>query len=315
MAHASIVAPMSAEPLDRWTSFEEVLDQQSGVFRAADVREWISAAAIRNEVDAGRWQRAHRGVYVASNADLSTRQELWVCVLSGPPGSVLGGLPAAELDGLKNFTSSDIHLIIPVGSRKPSRPGMIAHYSSRLDERDVHPIRVPPRTRLARSLIDAAVWSRNERRSRAIILAGPQQRLVRPRDLRDALSRRGQCWHHATVTESIDDAEGGIASVPEHDFDVIVRTRGLPPPNRQVVLRRTDGRYYLDVDWTAYGVSAEVHGIQHMAIATWDNDLDRHSEIAADGRTLLQFSSYSVRHRKDHVANLVKRALRNRGWS
>lgn len=305
---------MAAEPYDPAWSLDEVLQRQAGVFRPSDVAEWVSRSAIRNAVRRGRWSMPQRGVYVAQNGELSRKQEMWVCLFSAPPGSVLGGLTAAQLDGLRNFEVPDVHVVIPGGYRKPDRQGMIVHYSRHLDERDVHPVRLPPRTRLARSLADAAAWHTSERLARAIILAGVQQRLVRPDDLRDALGRRGPCKNHALIDESITDAEGGIASVPEHDFDTIVRTHRLPVPTRQAVVQRRGGRYYLDVDWDRFAVTAEVHGTQHLAVVTWDADLDRHSELAADGRTVLQFSSHSVRHRKDRVAEIVIRALRMRGW-
>jgi very-short-patch-repair endonuclease len=253
-------------------------------------------------------------VYVTHNGALSREQELWVCVLAAPTGSVLGGLTAAELDGLANFGVREVHVVVPGGFRKPQRAAMVVHYSNSLDAQDVHPVKLPPRTRIARSLVDAAVWSTHERWSRAIVLAGVQQRLTRPDDLRPALDRRGPCKNHALITEAIGDAEGGIASVPEHDFDMILRTSRLPAPSRQVIVMRSDGRYYLDAEWREYRVSVEVHGTQHLAIVTWDADLDRTSELAADGRTVLQFSSHSVRYRKTHVSGLVERALRANGW-
>jgi hypothetical protein len=44
-------------------------------------------------------------------------------------------------------------------------PGLrvIVHYSSALGHSDVHPVRQPPRTRIARSLVDAAAWMATDR--------------------------------------------------------------------------------------------------------------------------------------------------------
>jgi hypothetical protein len=52
----------------------------------------------------------------------------------------------------------------------------------------------------------------------------------RPGDLRDALSRRGPCRHRGDL----------------HRFH-------LPEPDRQAVVARPGGRYYLDVDWLRSG--------------------------------------------------------------
>ena len=295
-------------------TLEDVLRRQAGVVRTQDVASWLTDADIRREVADGRWRMPHRGIYVAHNAELTAEQERWVCLLAGPPGSALCGLTAAALDGFEGAAASDNHLVIPAGARRPKRSGLAVHFSTQLGVADVHPVREPRRTRPARSLVDAATFCIQKGASRAIILAGVQQRLVRPEDLRDALSRRGPCRHHAVIIESIADAEGGIASIPEHDFDLILRRFHLPEPDRQAVVRRPGGRYYLDADWLRFRVACEVHGTQHLAIPAWDADLDRHNELTADGRRILQFSSYTVRHRKEHVGAVVTRALRQAGW-
>ncbi len=296
-------------------TLEDVLLRQAQVFRASDVFRWLSVDEIRSEVAAGRWGHPHRGVFVAHNSALTVEQERWVCLLCAPAGSALGGLTAAEIDGLTGFEVEQNHLIIPMGSRRPRRAALIVHHSDRLAEGDIHPDREPRRTRLPRSLVDGASWSRSDRRCRAIILAGVQQRRVRPGDLRDALLRRGPCRHRRLISESIDDAEGGIASVPEHDFELVRRQFGLPEPDRQAPVRRKDGRYYLDAKWRKYRVAAEIHGTQHMQIRAWDADLDRHNELTADGQLVLQFSSYAVRRRKQYVGSTLTRALTNAGWN
>ncbi|MDQ2813643.1 MAG: hypothetical protein M3Z75_17700 [Actinomycetota bacterium] len=41
------------------------------------------------------------------------------------------------------------------------------HYSRLLRESDIHPLRLPPRTRMARSVIDAAAWMATDRGAQA----------------------------------------------------------------------------------------------------------------------------------------------------
>jgi hypothetical protein len=284
------------------------------VFRLHQVSPPLSWEKADHAVRSGRWSRPHHGVYVLGNGPLTREQERWVCLLAAPQGSALAGLTAAELDGLQGFEVRETHLVVPLKSRTPRRPGLIVKRSSRLTPTDVHPAQRPARTRLARSLVDGASWQNTERWVRGVILAGVQQRLVRPSDLRDALRRRGPCRHRRLICESICDAEGGIASVPEHDFEQIRRAFALPVPHRQAVVQRDDGRYYLDVHWRRYRVSAEIHGVQHMELLTWDADLNRQAVLAARGHHMLPFSSYAVRHRKEEVGRLLTEALRNAGW-
>src|SRR5699024_9662481 len=148
-------------------------------------------------------------------------------------------------------------VVQPMGAEPPSYDDVDVHWSIWLDSRDVHPLRRPPRTRPPRSLLDGASWQYSPRRARAIILAGVQQRLAPTRQLREALSRRGNCRHGRLIVESILDAHGGIQSLPELGFDQIRRRIGAPAPTRQSVRRRADGKCYLDVEWIELGVGCE----------------------------------------------------------
>lgn len=264
---------------------------------------------VRWAVADGRWQMASRDVVVLHNSRLDRSQAVWAQLLAAPPRSCIGGLTALELDGFAGFYDDRIHLVMPQGQRRPRLPLAATHWSSHLGDADVHPLRQPRRTRPARSLLDAATWSGTDARARVLLLAGVQQRLVTPNQLSDALSRRGPCPKRAVITETILDAEGGVQSLPEREFGLIIRSFRLPEPSRQLVCRRRDGRYFLDVDWQRYGVAAEVEGRHHFEVLSWDGDLDRHNEITAEGRRLLHFTSFTIRHRQDRVGDILTRAL------
>lgn len=188
-------------------------------------------------------------------------------------------------------------------------------WSIRLGLDDVHPSREPRRTCIERSVLDMSSNAPSQRAARAPLLAVVQQGLTVPEKLRDALTRRGPCKHRAVINETIDDAEGGIQSLPERAFDRILRRRGLPRPTWQRVVRRPNGRYYLDADWEDYDLSAEIHGLPHLEVRNWDADLDRHNELTIDGRRLVQFASYSVRHAPHRVGDQVERGLRRGGFA
>lgn len=305
---------MSATPpsADVW---HELLTAQHGVVHRADIPP-DHVREVTNAIRRGVWQRAARDVFVNHNGPLTPDQRIRVVIEAAPPRSALSGLTAAHLGGLNGFSGNTLHLTIPCGTSMPKLLVVTAtvHYSRFLDSRDVHPVLSPRRTRLARSLLDAAAWAETDTHARSILLAGVQQRLTTPDHIRDALPRRGPCLRHALITETIDDAEGGIGSVPEHEFDAIRRAYGLPEPSRQRVVRGESGRYYLDVDWEQYAVAAEVDGMPHMSVLHWDADLDRMNEIAIDHRTLLRFTSFAIRHRRHQVGRTLTRALVSRGW-
>ena len=290
-------------------SLEAVRATQVDVLTRRQAVAIFGEGYVRWAVTDGRWQAPSRDVVVLHNSRLDRSQTIWAQLLAAPPRSCLGGLTALELDGFSGFTDDRVHLVMPQGQRRRRLPRAVMHWSSHLDHSDVHPIRQPRRTRPARSLLDAAGWSGSDARARVLVLAGVQQRLVTPSQLRDALSRRGPCPRRAVLTETILDAEGGVQSLPEREFGLIVRTFRLPEPTRQRVCRRRDGRYYLDVDWKRYGVAAEIEGRHHFEVLNWDNDLDRHNEITAEGRRLLHFTSFTIRHRQDRVGDILTRAI------
>lgn len=308
---------MTADPVPATCDGEtlaRLLEAQAGVLHRHEVPS-ASARHVRRELRARRWQRVGRDVFVShDHGELGHRQRLQVAVKASPHGSALAGPTAAELDGLQGFGASDVFVTQPCGTRDPRLPGVVVHYSRFLGEPDVHPLRVPRRCRPPRSIVDAAAWTSHDDRARAIVLAGVQQRLVTPEQLRDALSRRGPCLRHALIAETIDDAAGGIASVPEREFAELVRAFHLPEPARQRILQRPDGRRYLDADWAEFRLSAEVDGRGHLDVVNWDADLDRANDLVIDGRTLLRFTSYAIRHRPEAVGETLVRALIARGW-
>lgn len=296
-------------------SSDPLVREQCGVLATAQAVASFGRTTVRGNIATGRWQRPTRGVVVMHNGPLTDAQRDWTAVLSCPKGSALAGRTALGWDGFEGFDESRPHVVLREGGRQPTNTGVVAHFSTMLDERDVHPLHRPRRTRFARSLVDFASWQQVARRARALVLSGVQQRLTSTRHLRESLARRGPCRHRALIIESILDAAGGVQSLPERDFDQIRVSRGLPCPTRQTVMRRSDGRYYLDADWDEFDTACEIHGIPHMRVPQWDADLLRSNEITIAGPRLLIFSSYAIRHEQDLVGDQLERMLHRGGWS
>jgi hypothetical protein len=278
------------------------------VLTTAEAVERFGRGHVRHQIARRMWQRPERGVVVLHNGPLTVEQKDLVALAAAPPGSALAAATALTYDGFEGFADVRRHLVVPAGSRRPSEADDI-HWSEFLDDRDVHPLRRPRRTRPARSLVDLASWCGNDRYARSAIIAGIQQGLVNTRQLRDALTRRGTCWRRALVVESLHDAGGGIQSLPERDFDEICAELGLPPRTRQHPVRGKDGRYFLDVHIEQLGLSIEIHGIPHMAVVRWNHDLVRANEVVIAGDRLLIFSSYAIRHERPTVVDQLRRMV------
>jgi hypothetical protein len=300
----------------------ELARNQHGVLSRAQL---TAAAVSRGEVDAqiaaDRWQRIGRGIVLTNNGVPSTEQALVAALIQCPTGSAVSGPTAALLDGYRAVdpvipSDTMLHITVPCGFRTPRGIGAQIHWSRHLGDDDVHPARDPRRTRVPRSVLDWASWqpAKSDRAVRAIILGGVQQGLTTPGQLREHLSHRGHCLHLTLIGESIDDADGGIASLPEHEFNALIRGAGLPKPSRQVIRFRPNGRAYLDVDWDEYGYSAEIEGAQHFVAGTRGDDLMRLNDFTIAGDRVLQFTSFDVRRRGELVTDQTVRALRSGGW-
>jgi hypothetical protein len=143
---------------------------------------------------------------------------------------------------------------------------MKIHYSRMLTDLDVHPLWEPGRTRMARSLVDAASWMATDRGAMAVLAAGVQQRRVRVQDLRTRLDRMTRIRRRRLMYEILADVEGGAQALSELDFTrQVIRRFRLPEPSRQAGRRDSRGRQrWIDVLFDEWKVAVEIDGAQHI---------------------------------------------------
>ncbi|HET9082313.1 MAG TPA: DUF559 domain-containing protein [Trebonia sp.] len=198
-----------------------------------------------------------------------------------------------------------------------SEQTVVTHYSQALTGLDVHPQRQPRRTRIARSLIDAAAWMPTDRGAMAVLAAGVQQRLVRPDDLTKVVDRMGALRRRKLIRETIGDIAGGSEALSELDFTrQVIRAFRLPEPSRQSARRDAKGRRrWTDVMWDAYKIVVEIDGAQHTEdpLQRWD-DMERDIDLGLDGYQTLRFPAWLVRTNPGHVARKIFEALRRAGY-
>lgn len=276
--------------------------------------------ALQWRIQSGRWQQPCRGVVVVHSGPLSMRQQLWIAYFWAGPGAALGGLTAARLWGLRGFEANDdaIELILPPGrERKLARPPLrlITRYSRHLTDADVHPARQPPRTRVARSLVDAAAWRYSDRGAQAVLAAGVQQGLVVPSHLASELDRNRGIYRRKLMRETIGDIAGGCGALSELDFlRGVIRPHHLPEPDRQAARSDASGRRrWLDAVWEKARLIVEIDGAGHADILQYWNDMDRDNQLKLQGYDTLRYASFAVRYHADYVAAQIRLALRSRG--
>lgn len=214
-------------------------EQQSYVLRRDQLcRACLSWDALQAQLTAGRWRTSGPVVVVLHNGPLTPLQRMWVAVLAAGPDGALCGLTAAALDGLTGWSDDVVHLLVRRGARPAATPGVPVHVHESRRYRpadDRHPLRLPPRTRTERSLVDAAVWMRSPRRACGLIVAGVQQRLATAAGLATTLAAAGRVRHRRVLTAVLADVAGGAEALSELDFAAFCRRHGFPEPTRQAV--------------------------------------------------------------------------------
>jgi very-short-patch-repair endonuclease len=187
---------------------------------------------------------------------------------------------------------------------------LVVHYSRLFGADDVHPLREPRRTRVARSLVDAAAWMSNDRGTQAVLAAGVQQRLARPGDLLAVVAANQRLPRRAMIKATLDDIAGGAQALSELDLTRLVRRYRLPEPDRQAPRRDSAGRRrWLDAVWEAAKLIVEVDGIHHLDVAQYWADMDRDNDFTLDDYRVLRFPAVAVRYRGGHVAGQIRGAL------
>src|SRR6266571_5505634 len=283
------------------------VDSSRTVWRPSEAARQHGRAAVRWALSSGRWTQPHPRVLVTHTGTLTRTEQLEVAVLAGPRGTLLAGLTAAALHGLRGFETDEIHLVIPHHTRMPRLTAVVAHRSVVLGNECG--VGRPPCTTFERSVIDGACWSRHERLARAVVLASVQQRLTTPGRLLQSVEIRGPVHGIGIVAESVADAAGGLDSLPERDFALLLKRAGLPAPDRQVPVMVGSCRYRLDAEFSRWGVCVEIDGAHHRDQLQSSWDMTRQNDLVVTGRHLLRFSSYQVRHESAYVAKMIRQAL------
>lgn len=313
VAHGGVMTSLAVVP----PTLQDIIEDNEGVLSLEIALQHLSRAEIRWRVASGRWQRPCQRVFVAWPGPLTASQKQRVAAYWGGPGAALAGLTAARLAGLTGFDTDTgiIHLLRPVG-RKPRRDwppaGVVVHWSRLLGPGDVSPNLVPLRTRLARSLVDAAEWMPTDRGAQAVLAAGVQQNLARVDDLLSEAERNGtHRRRHSLIRVTLQDIAGGSQALSELDFmRLVVRGYGLPVPERQVPLYDANGRKrYLDAAWRPARVAVEIDGAAHRDVLQYWDDMDRDNQLKLRGYTVLRFPSALVRQQPGYVAAQIRDAL------
>jgi very-short-patch-repair endonuclease len=303
-------------PSDDAGEWEWTLFTQHGIVTYAQAVRHKGRAHLRNEIDRGRWRRVANGV-ITTTPRLSQPQQYWVAILTCGRGAVLAGLAAARAGGLR-VTSRRLTIDVLVPARRNARPrptllttempGIRVHRSQTLSRESV--LHNPPRTAMARSVVDAAQWALHEREAQQIVASACQQRLVSPEEILQAVQNQPRARRRGLARDTAMDALGGATALSEIDFVKLCRRHRLPEPDLQERRNDASGRTrYLDAYWRQARLHVEVDGAHHMDARHWAADMLRQNEVWLEGDRVLRFPAFLVRTDPLAVVTQLRAAL------
>jgi hypothetical protein len=296
-------------------ALREVDQLQRGVATASQLLQaGLTRDTVRSQLEQGNWQRPYRGVYVMYSGEPSRHAQLWAAVLAAGPGAMLSYWTAAETSGLASAASELIHVTLPHARRIPRRPGIVLHYSMRADQA-LHPVLLPPQTRVEETVLDLAGSARNLDNAVHWVTRGLGRRLTTQDRLRRALDQRRRFRWRQELRGLLSPEAEGLHSVLEYRYHRDVELpHGLPSGTRQGQFRVGSRTAYRDRLYPQYLTVVELDGrAAHPGDERW-HDIRRDNATSAGGILTLRYGWLDVTAAPCRVAAEVALALAAGGF-
>lgn len=296
--------------MDQWRS---VAAKQAGLITRSQLRaRGITRQMVTHKVATERWQVLSPTVVATFTGELTDTQRLWLGVLHGGPGSLIGGVHAAALGGLQGWRRDAVTVLVPYGKRVPSTlPGFRFVRSRRalatLRARGLEPPTCLP---IVAVLLFAAEQT-NDRTAHGLLAAVVQQRLASADMMLSSLDHLGRIRRAADLRRTLHDIAGGSQSVAELDVVRLCRRYRLKLPDRQVKRRDATGRVrFTDCEWRLDDeriLVLEVDGAFHMEAQQWEDDLARQRALSGPDRIVVRCTSRELRESTEQIARDLER--------
>ena len=294
---------------DRAVAFRDAF-QRGVISRAQALADGLTEDALRHRIrPGGPWLRLLPGVYLTTNGAPTPDQMLTAAVVYAGQQSVVTGLAALPVYGIKATAPKCIDVLVPYQRRCSSRAFVAVHRTVRLPEAGAHDLAIAFAP-AARAVVDAARGLQRRPDVRAVVAATVQRRMCTIADLTAELAAgpvRGSAVARAVLAEVAD----GIRSPAEGAFRVLVLRSGLPAPLFNPALY-LNGAFLAVVDawWPQAGLAAEVDSREwHLSPGDWEKTMDRHRRLVAAGIRTLHVSPREVRDHPEKIVRQIAAAL------
>jgi len=299
-------------------SWRECALRQNGVISRGQLLSMgLSPAQARRDVDNGRWQTLHPGVYGTFTGPVSSFARVWAAVLYAGPGAAASHRTALWLTGHLDEDGQAVHVSIPASRRVLPQSGIRIHLSRLLAAGPaiLHPSSSPPRVRLEVALLD---WCDQQTASQAthLVLSAIQRRLTTANRIGAALATRTRHRWRRLLTEILGEARAGVASPLELRYRRKVETSHRLPLGSRNFAERSPiaGNWYRDVRYPPWRLIVELDGQEahprHLAF----RDLRRDNWAAVAGDIPLRYGWRDVVGNPCAVAQQIAHVLTTQGW-
>jgi hypothetical protein len=228
-------------------------------------------------------------------AEVTWRQDLWVAVLAGPPGTVASHASAAALRGLLPPPPIP-HVTVPRSS-SGRFGGAVIHHAT-VAAADRCRFEGLPTTGVARTIIDCAALLEQEALN-DLVDAALGRNLTTYRRVRAAWERAGRVRGGRILEGAISPFSGSIRLGSEIEARVLRRFSywGLPAPVCQYPIRDGNGRFVARIDfaWPARRFGLEYEGDEPHAPRRWGRDDRRLRRVEELGWRIEQADRGDVR--------------------
>lgn len=228
-------------------------------------------------------------------------------VLEYVANTVLSHDSAAAWWGMAEERRGDpVHVTI-ADRNAGSKPSVQVHRTADLTRDDIRTKHGIPLTSPTRTLLDLAATS-NGRTLERVLDEALALRLIRERDLRQALASRPGRPGTARLRDLLDDAPGTTRTRAESEerFLALVRRAELPAPELNVRV----GCYEIDALWREQGLAVEIDSRRHHGGGqAFERDRIRDADLDDAGLRIRRFTWRRIVRQPEAVAATLARAL------
>jgi very-short-patch-repair endonuclease len=277
----------------------------------------VTRGQVRAQLRARRWRRVGSQCIAVTTGALTRTGQLWAAVFEAGPRAFLDGAAALEAAGLERYRQDRIRVSVPRGARVRRATGLDIRQTRRWQADDVVGAGLA-RARPEVAAVRAALWARSDRQAALVLSMVVQQGIATAAAISVEMLRVRRDKRRLLIHAVLLDLLGGARPLGELDFARQCRRRGIPTPNRQVVRRGRNGRYYLDVYWDEWGVVVEIDGIHHSWAEQLVSDALRHNDVTLGHDIVLRLPLLGLRVAADDFFEQIERALhagRHTTWS